>query len=80
VIADQAGGLEPILRDQLRCLGAGVIELEGTDDLRRDRARERAAGDAGTGRRERAEQQRRDEDDEADPLDRGLAVIAPPDR
>jgi hypothetical protein len=80
VVADKAGRLEPVLRDQLRRLGAGVVELEGADDLRGDRAGERGARDAGTGRRERAKQQRRDEDDEPDPLDRRLAVIPPPDR
>jgi hypothetical protein len=77
VVADQAGGLEPVLGDELRRLGAGVVELEGADDLRRDRPRQRGAGDAGTGRGEDGEQQRRDEDDEPDPLDRRLAVIAP---
>jgi NAD(P)-dependent dehydrogenase (short-subunit alcohol dehydrogenase family) len=33
VLADQCGGLEPVLGDQVGLLGAGVVELEGAQTI-----------------------------------------------
>jgi hypothetical protein len=78
--AHQLGGFGPVLGDELGLLGAGVTDLDGADDLGRDRARQRDAGKARARRREHGEQQQRDDRDEPDPLGRRLALLATPAR